>query len=305
MRRSVLLAACAGLMVPSVAPAIIIADNGAQADNPAANKVRPASDPGWDNVGWRGFGTAPADGATAIYLGNRYVLSAAHVGVGPVTFFTDDPAGGTTFGVDGSFAPFRPTNPGIGGLSDLVLYRLASDPGIAPLNIAAASPAATTPVRIIGTGVTRGSVTQPNTVIPPNGGYFWSGVRDKVFGDDTVSTPTAPTADGSGGQSLQFRTTFDPAAGQTMAADKDSGSAAFVFNTALNRWELAGVTSVIFTFNGQPGGTAGFGNQIGLIDVSVYRSQFPANVPEPATAGLVGTATAAGLLARRRRSTPI
>ena len=307
MRRSVLFTACvglvapAGLFAPSVASAIVIADNGPQADNPAANKVRPASDPGWDNVGWRGFGTAPADGATAIYLGNRYVLTAAHVGAGPVTFFTDDPAGGTTFGVDGSFAPIRPANPAVpGGLSDLLLYRIASDPGIAPLNIAAASPVVGAQVRVIGTGVTRGSATQTGATIPPNGGYFWSGVRDKVFGDDTVSFPTAPGADGSGGQSLEFRTTFDQAPGQPMAADKDSGSAAFVFNTALNRWELAGVTTAIFTFQGQPGGTAGFGNQTAYIDVSVYRSQFPANVPEP-TAALLAPAAAVGLLARRRR----
>ena len=53
----------------------VIIDSGDGTGNTSA----PADDPGWAHVGNRG-------GLTAIYLGNGWVLTANHVGIGDVTF---------------------------------------------------------------------------------------------------------------------------------------------------------------------------------------------------------------------------
>ena len=89
------------------------------------NTSAPADDPGWANVGVRGAGSG-------VYLGDRWVLSAHHVGAGSILL------GGTTYAVEANTA-FRLTNGGAAGTSastDLVMFRLATDPGLPMLPIA-------------------------------------------------------------------------------------------------------------------------------------------------------------------------
>ena len=62
------------LLLVQTASAVII-DSGDGTGNTSA----PSPDPGWDHVG-------VASGLTAVYLGDGWVLTAAHVGVGPVDF---------------------------------------------------------------------------------------------------------------------------------------------------------------------------------------------------------------------------
>src|SRR5262249_18966709 len=103
----------------------------------AANASAPADDPGWLNVGDRG-----------IYIGNRWVLTAYHARAGPPFF-----AGVGSLPASG--AQFRLQNPAGSGLSqytDLLMYQLASDPGLPALTLAGATPPVGAAATLIGDG---------------------------------------------------------------------------------------------------------------------------------------------------------
>ena len=70
--------------IASSCPALII--------NGAANATAPTSDPGWSNVGTLG-------GASCVYLGNGWVLTAGHVGEGTVNL------NGTAYNADPNITP--------------------------------------------------------------------------------------------------------------------------------------------------------------------------------------------------------
>ena len=73
-----------------------------------------------------------AGAGSGVYLGDRWVLSANHVGAGSIVL------GGTTSAVEANTA-FRLTNGGAAGKSastDRVVFRLATDPGLPMLPIA-------------------------------------------------------------------------------------------------------------------------------------------------------------------------
>ncbi len=128
--------------------------------NPASYPGWTQGDPGWDNV--------TQNGANYVYLGNGWVLTARHVGAGPVHLST------------GSFSPIasqnyviqNPPPAKVGGLTltaetDLLLFRINGDPGLPSLSIATQSPPSTgtngSQVLFVGTGRTRfDSVTHWN-----------------------------------------------------------------------------------------------------------------------------------------------
>ncbi len=87
----------------------------------------PALDPGWAHVGSRG-------GLGAIYLGNGWVLTARHVGIGEVDF------GGVTYPpVEGSMVQLeafgRPA-----AKADLVLFQIDPAPDLPVLRLRERSP---------------------------------------------------------------------------------------------------------------------------------------------------------------------
>ena len=112
------------------------------------NTSAPDDDPGWANVGI-------LRGSTAIYLGNRWALTAAHIGVGGATDIEFPEVG--TFGIDKS-SIIRLENPPsrlYSDRTDVELFRLTEDPGLPPLRIATEVPAVGTPVVAIGRGLDR------------------------------------------------------------------------------------------------------------------------------------------------------
>jgi hypothetical protein len=85
---------------------------------------------------------------------------------------------------------------------------------------------------------------------------------------------------------------------------RDSGGAVFAQNGS--QWELTGVISSVAGFSGQPSAqtTAVFGNATFMADLSFYRPQIVAVIPEPDTSALAaaaGAALAAAARATRRR----
>lgn len=271
----------------------------------SGNTTAPPDNPGWANVG-------TVNNGSGVYLGDRWMLTVAHVWSGPTTL------SGTTYQiVPGSEISI--TNYGTAGKSqftDLVLYRLASDPGLPYLSIASSAPALNSGVTMIGAGRDRGSfktwsvnfaadpwVWTESSIDPNAAGYAWGTTRTMRWGTNNLS--------GTGGwigyfidnqkDVFSLRTTFNYSelfSTEAQAAAGDSGGAVFYKNGST--WQLAGIMLITDAFSGQPGSTAVFSNNTYMADLSFYRSQIVAVVPEPSSVALI-TIGGAVLLARAAR----
>ena len=105
-------------------------------------------------------------------------------------------------------------------------------------------------------------------------------------------------------------TTFEFADGtsEAQAVAGDFGRAVFAKHGG--QWQLAGIMVAVEGYSGQPspGLTAVFGTQTYMADLSYYRNQIVAVVPEPDAVALAGMALAvgaawAGSLSRRDKPT--
>lgn len=281
------------------------------------NTTAPADDPGFANIG-------SCNSAAAIYLGNRWVLTAFHVngaGASPVVF------GATTYSVTGPVT--RLTNNGAGGMSaqtDLVLFQINADPGLPSLEIRGSAAASGDDLVMIGNGQNRQAARTfwQVTANPGSGNDVWtettgahnvegfkagSGATKRWGTNDAEFTNLNLNA--GFGDVRSFATLFhdDPSGrpneAQAMVGDSGGG----VFYKDGGQWYLSGVMHAVGTlgnagggFDNAPASTATFNNHFTAIaDLSFYRSQILAvTVPEPSAAGLLALASAA--LLRRRRS---
>lgn len=283
----------------------------------AANNTAPPGQPYFSNVTMLG-------GGSAIYLGNRWVLSAAHVSgslPGSVSF------GGMPYStVPGSFNRlYDPsTYPGpMPVFTDLVLFRLTSDPGLPWLEIAAGSPTVSTPVMMIGGGrVQEATPKYWDVVINPGpandtwtelgfpytgadaAGFRTTAAREVRWGENQIAG-TGTTINYGAGPVTMFHTIFNSGAAthEAQGVIGDSGGAVFTPNGG--DWRLAGVMLTVGNFENQPGGaeTAVLGNATYAADLSLYRSQIIdiTAIPEPTGHAL---ATLGFLMAATRRSRP-
>lgn len=298
---------CVGLAVclatPGIAPAVII-----DTVTGTGNTTAPTDDPGWANVGALGIGTG-------VYLGNGWVLTAAHVGGGSIVL-----NGGTYAMLAGSGT--RLTNGGASGkstLTDLYLFRLATTPaGLAGVPIAVAATGSAAAVTMIGAGRDRGAFTQWSvntstgtnpwvwTEVPSGGnaaGYKTLSTRTMRWGTNNVSG-TGIWINAGFGDARTMITDFDdffPSSTEAQAASGDSGGA--VFHKNGSTWELSGLMLAVGGYSGQPDPAthAVFGNVTYAADLSFYRPQIMAIVPEPAAIVLVVTAAGRLLVARSLR----
>lgn len=283
----------------------------------SGNTSAPVDDPGFANVGRRGA-------ASAVYVGNQWVLTAQHVGVGSVVF------GGMSFSVDpGSDVILKnPTGSGLTVLTDLRMYRLTSDPGLPSVDLVMSSPTVAQEITMIGNGMDR-AVDQT----------FWD-VTPVVSGPDVWTVTTGPVADVTGwetpgsksirwgdnrvssldtvnlgpfGDVISLITTFDQVGGtahEAQGANGDSGGA--VFWKEGGTWKLGGIinavgTSATFPYDGRPPGETGsdpypyFGRVTTAADLSEYRDQILAvrATPEPSSCLLL-LLSGTFLLGRRR-----
>ncbi len=273
------------------------------------NNAAPGGQPFFHNVGSIGS-------ASAIYLSDGWVLSANHVAgslPGSVNF------GGISYTTQaGSF--HRLTNPvyspTLSLLTDIVVFRLSASLALPGVTISNATPTVGSQVMMIGNGSTQvGPPTFWNrTVIPGDdndtwvvtpealsniSGYQTTGAREIRWGENVVFDDNF-TANAGHGHVISFSTQFN-ASGLTheaQAVSGDSGGAVFSYNGS--SWELSGMMHAVSTYETQPGGTdtAVFGVETAIADLSYYRTQILAIVPEPSTAGL---AMLGGLVLFRRR----
>lgn len=270
------------------------------ANGGSGNTTPPSDDPGFANVG------VTANGLTAVYLGDGWVLTARHVGANGVTL------AGTFYPVQaGSWVEIQHA-PGVP--ADLALERIVGAPPLPTLLLAASPPGVGETLTMIGNGWAReGTLTcwdaswaevscvapppayrgyKPNASAPP--GPRWGRNVIHMIGIDAPIAGTTTHA---------FETVFDMAGlpEEAQAVVGDSGGAVFVKRGA--QWQLIGILFAINVFEGQPGYTAVFGDHSYGADVSHYRDQIiaimsPAVVP---ALGWPGVACAAGLVAAAGR----
>lgn len=310
MRRFAQAALLSAVLLPaSSASAVIYASN----DAGTSHTSEPYANSGWGNVG-------SVDGASGVYLGNGWVLTAYHVRTNP-------PPTGIDFGGSlGFFAADTTTrvrlSNGDSTDTDLQVFRLLSDPGLPTLNLANSTPLADSSVLMVGVGrnraadLTNWDVTGSDpdftwTVDPtPEGGeeagYFWAGGQTKRWGNNNIFDSNGATPGGvlvdvnSGfGNVISFRTTFDPVIDEGQAAAGDSGGG--VFDGAGN---LVGLMHAIGTFEDQPASTAVFGNLTYIADIATYRQAIIDAIPEPSTVTLLLVGASVWLSGRRRRINP-
>ncbi len=261
---------------------------------------------GWGYVG-------SINGASGIYLGSYagsyWVLTAYHVGPGAYSLggfsYSYVPASGQQIGDSDLFLmEITSANP-------LALAHLDS---LSNLELAATTPL-NEPVTMIGNGRNRATAlttwyvdTDPdpwvwNTAEFPDSdatysGYLWGSGSTKRWGTNTVEgTDTIVYAiDPFDGPVTNVTvdalfTDFDSVSGEGQAMTGDSGGGIFYYDTVAEEWQLAGLMVTIETLSGQPNNgivsSAVFGNLTYAADISQYRDEILALVPEPSTASLV------------------
>jgi hypothetical protein len=274
----------------------------------SGNTSAPPDDPGWANVGVLGIGTG-------VYLGNGWVLTAAHVGGGSIVL-----NGGTYAMLAGSGTTLTNNGaPGKSASTDLTMFQLTSTPpGLPDVSISATSLAANAATTMIGSGRDRGAFTQwsVNTSVTPwawtevssggnFAGYKTASGRTMRWGTNNVSASGVWIDDGYG-DIYSLATVFNDSgspSSEAQAAYGDSGGA--IFHKNGSAWELAGMILTVAGYSGQPdpGANAVYGNATYGADLSFYRSQIMVIVPEPSVGifGAVGTVIALSALRRTGR----
>ena len=277
--------------MPAAAVVIVTGDG-------TGNTTAPQFDPGWGNVARHGDGTA-------VYLGNRWAITADHV-VGKNTVF---PSGSFEMVEDSKIQLENPAGIGLTQYTDLAMYRLKDDPGLPGLSLSVVPPAVGTPVTMIGAGRSRWAESPYNSVVPfdisfsedewvwteatwPGDvrGYYLDETSVMRWGNNYIADDGEPDADhlvvldGEHGDVMSLVTQFDeqsniPHEAQAVAGDSGGG----VFTRVGEDWQLAGIVHAHFPYPDQPDYTVMFGNTTYLADVSKYRTQIESimSAPDP------------------------
>lgn len=283
----------------------------------------------WNYVGSVG-------GASAVYLGNNFILTAAHVGAGYTSDFNLPGYGDYT--VDAQ--PIRITNPD-SSVADLKVMHIATAPNLPPLTLATSTPTVGTFIYMVGYGggtrdatPTYYNVTGPDdnptwNVLPNSTGANYGGFgytdgnstkrwgTNLTIGDtdpNNLGNPTSVQNAGFGNTTVLMAdfyadlADYQNAGGTSSEAylvSGDSGGGVFDSNG-----DLVGINNYEGTFTNQLGPptqseeTAIFGDLNYMADIAYYEPQIEAAiVPEP-SAGMLGVCSLLIFLERGRGARP-
>ena len=290
------------LAVAPFAGAVVIGGYPDSADTSAYNTSPPASFTGWNYVG-------NVNGASCVYLGNGWFLTASHVGPSTVTL------NGNTYAWDGGFYQLHdPNNPA--NTTDIDLFHtsqpvMLGTSTLPNLSIAYSSPAIGASYYNVGYGWARNTAIQyyDSSFQPAtSGSYTYAGYgfgnsNTRSFGTNTVASldgQNLAIVNAGYGDLIAFGSVFNPSLDPTSTIDQivngDSGGGAFDMNNV-----LIGMNDARDLYKNQPSNTALFGNSSYMGDIASYYDQIYADtgVPEP-TLCAIGVIPGAALLLRRR-----
>jgi len=198
-----------------------------------------------------------------VYIGNGWVLTAAHVGAGPVEFagVRFEPVAGSELTLD---APGR-----LGRRADILLFRLDPVPALPPVPIRKRPVPDGERLLLVGKGFGRGKRIAWGGV----DGFEWEMRTVKRWGTNLAKGSREELPGPANTLTTCFSSSFDPdeTPHEAQGATGDSGGAVFVRGP--KRWTLAGIMVAIEGLNHQPKHTALYGNRTRFADLSVYRSQ--------------------------------
>ncbi len=202
---------------------------------------------------------------SAVYLGERWILTAGHVGVGDVEIR------GTRY------RALRDTEIDLRTgfhSADLVLFRLRDDPKLPPLPLSSTRAAVGEQALLLGFG--RGAGEPLRWRGKP--GRYWDQAPPTLrWGRNRVSRVALRIGSHGGYYTETFAHRFDPGPGgnaESQAAQGDSGGAVFLRRG--DGWELAGILILIQRHASQPGNSAVAGNLSFAADVAAYVEQIHA-----------------------------
>lgn len=220
---------------------------------PSRSERAPENDPGWHNVGDR-------EGRSAVYLGDGWVLTAGHVGAGPVVFdgARFSPVPGSAVRLDAPGAPGR--------TADLVMFRVDPAPDLPALKLRGSPVRPGTALLMVGYGRGRGE--------PAGGeGYALLPGAVKRWGTNRAASTRGTLPGPRGSLTRCFYTEFS--SGETLheaqASRGDSGGAVFARGAA--RWKLAGIMLAVVSRGATQQELALYGDHTGVADLSFYRDQ--------------------------------
>jgi hypothetical protein len=247
------------------------------------NTSAPSDDPGWENVGR----IAAANGApsSVTYLGNSWFITAHHV------HNLDSPTNAVldsgSYAIDQS-SWTRITNSS-GPDADLDLFKVNGAPTESGATIRSANISLNSDVVMIGNGRNRrtgetywdAAWAETTESLAVYTGYKYATGSTKRWGENSLDGINMSINDGYGTTTC-FRTQFDDVADDAQGATYDSGGGVFMKHGT--DWEVAGVMITVGTHTGQPGSTAVFGNKTYIADLTTYKDQIDAVIPEPMVA---------------------
>ena len=248
--------------------------------NAGPSQSAPSANPYWDNV-------AHLSGATAVYLGDRWMITANHVSETSVTFSD----GRAPFAVvPGSEVVLtNPTTSGATGNADLRMFQLQADPGLPSLAITTTTPKNGAALMMIGAGRDRGATeigwsasTDPwkPTPLPlaTARGYSLASTSHMAWGESRVAGSTLIS-----NNTVMLATNFSSSAGPFEAQVVTGDSGGGVFTQVGGAWQLTGVIDAEKLLTNQPSDTVVFGDQSYFANLSTYRDQIESilNTPTP------------------------